>query len=127
MNLDVHQENDMYSEQNRTLPVTAGWTAEFIFRYQVSMSGDGWGLVLHGPEGLKIDRFKDFIWLCGTASEEWSDEEFMGLLDLSDDEHFLTIKTQFDGKWVAALSTGAMLRIQVDDLDPWVEDPDANA
>jgi hypothetical protein len=102
--------------------VAPGWTAEFIFRDQVSMSGDGWGLVLHGPDSLKIDRFKDFISLCGKRPGEWSDEELMKLLELSDDGRFLKLKVQFDDEWVADLSSGTLFQIKITPPDPWAVD-----
>ena len=97
----------MYFENSRTLPVAPGWTAEFIFRYEVRMCTNGWGLVLHGPGGLVIDRFKDFIIYCSEPEQD-SDDSLMGLLSLTKDGRLLTIKTTYEGNWVADLSTGGL-------------------
>ncbi|MEO6477497.1 hypothetical protein [Luteolibacter sp.] len=98
----------MYFENNRSLDVAPGWTAEIIFRYQVSMSGNGWGLVLHGPNALTVDKFKEFIWLCEKEPEEWTNEEFGKLLKSSLFGRFLHITTHFDGRWRVELATGML-------------------
>jgi hypothetical protein len=117
----------MYFENNRTLSVVPGWTAEFIFRYQVSMSGDGWGLVLHGPELKTIDLFKDFLAYCGKDPAEWSDGELMSLLTVSKDGRCLKIHGTYDGDsdWTLDLRTGRWVKIKVDRVDPWAEEEDA--
>ena len=116
----------MYFENNRTLPLTPEWSAEFVFRYQVSMSGDGWGLVLHGPAGKTIDKFKDFINFCGPGGPEGNtDEDLMRMLTLSECNRYLTIRA-YDADWVADLETCA-LRLQSERFktgSAWADDPE---
>ncbi|RYD61382.1 MAG: hypothetical protein EOP83_17140 [Verrucomicrobiaceae bacterium] len=116
----------MYFENNRTLPLTPEWSAEFVFRYQVSMSGDGWGLVLHGPEGKTIDRLKDFINFCGPGGpEQNTDEDLMRFLSLSKDNRYLTIRA-YDADWVADLETCALWvqSERFNSASAWVDDPE---
>lgn len=99
----------MYPEENRTLPITPEWSAEFVFIYLMSNSSNGWGLVLHGPDGKKVDRFKDYIDHCSSTGD--SDEQLMSRLSLSDDQLQLTIRTRYEGDWRVDLETGDLRKL----------------
>ena len=101
----------MYFENNRSISLVRGWTAEFIFRYEVKMGINGWGLVLHGPNGIRIERFKDYFCGCWKEPKECSDSEFAKLLGITDDGNFMEINTAYDGRWVVALAAGTMCKV----------------
>jgi hypothetical protein len=90
------------------------------------MSGDGWGLVLHGPAGKTIDKLKDFICFCGPGGpEQDTDENLMGRLSLSKCNRYLTIRT-YDADWVVDLETCA-IRVLFERFktgSAWVDDPE---
>lgn len=94
-----------FEKYNRTFALTLEWNAEFVFLYEVRMCTDGWGLVLHGPDGKKIDYFQDFIASSCNDPVKDADEDLMRGLCLSDSREYLTVKTPFDGDWGVDLFT----------------------
>lgn len=102
----------MFFELNRTIQLTHEWTAEFIFRYQVRMCTDGWGLALHGPNGLSIRQFEEYIMDCDLNEENWTEENLRKIFTFSPDSRFLQIKTTYDGDWLLEFSSGAIAPVR---------------
>jgi hypothetical protein len=89
----------MYFEYNRDLPINEKWRAEFIFRYEVKMSINGWGLRIHGPLGITINDFEGFLTFGDCDQTRNSTNEYLlSLITISDCGRFLTVNSPYHSK-----------------------------